>query len=59
MERHLPNGWRITLSNELYLASDGESYEDRGIPPHQSIPYLDGESLERGCDPMLDWVLSS
>jgi len=58
MERHLPNGWRLTFSNELYLASDGEIYEDRGIPPHHCIPYLDREALARGCDPMLDWVLS-
>ena len=57
MERHLPNGWRITLSNELYLASDGGVYEDRGVPPHRSIPYLDPASIERGRDPMLDWVL--
>ena len=28
MERHLPNGWRVTLSNELYIASDDALYED-------------------------------
>jgi C-terminal processing protease CtpA/Prc len=31
--RHLPNGWEFTLSNEIYRAPDGASYEGVGIPP--------------------------
>lgn len=57
MERHLPNGWIFTLSNELYRGSDGELYEDRGVPPHVAIPFPDGADLEAGRDPMLDHVL--
>ena len=41
MQRHLPNGWKINLSNELYEAADGVLYEDCGIPPHVEIPFLD------------------
>jgi carboxyl-terminal processing protease len=29
----LPNGWEVTLSNEVYLAADGNLYEHVGIPP--------------------------
>lgn len=57
MERHLPNGWSVSLSNELYRASDGELYEDRGIPPHVEIPFLDHDDVDEGRDPMLDHVL--
>lgn len=58
MERHLPNGWSLTLSNELYRASDGELYEDRGVPPHVRVPYLDRRDLDAGRDPMLDRALA-
>jgi len=56
MERHLPNGWSFTLSNELYRAADGELYEDRGIPPHVEIPFLHRRDVAAGRDPMLDHV---
>lgn len=59
MERHLPNGWSMTLSNELYRAADGELYEDRGVPPHVEIPFLVPRDLEAGRDPMLDHVLEA
>jgi len=58
MERHLPNGWRVSLSNELYRAVDGELYEDRGIPPDIAVPFLDRRSLDAGRDAMLDRVLA-
>jgi C-terminal processing protease CtpA/Prc len=58
MERHLPNGWELHLSNELYHASDDEIYEERGVPPHVAIPFLDLNDIEAGRDPMLDFVLA-
>lgn len=57
LERHLPNGWFLTLSNELYRASDGEIYEDVGIPPHIRVPFLGRKGREENRDPMLDRVL--
>ncbi len=33
----LPNGWRGTVSNEIYRSVDGQVYEGIGIPPHQTI----------------------
>jgi len=59
MERHLPNGWRVTLSNELYRASDGELYEDRGISPHVELPFPHRRDVAAGRDPMLDHVLAT
>jgi hypothetical protein len=57
LERHLPNGWHMTLSNEIYRAFDGETYEDIGIPPHIRLPFLSRGGRESGRDPMLDRVL--
>jgi carboxyl-terminal processing protease len=33
LEKTLPNGWSLGLSNEVYVAADGNLYEGRGIPP--------------------------
>lgn len=38
--KYLPNGDRITLSNEVYLDSDGIAWEARGITPHLARPNL-------------------
>ncbi len=54
MERHLPNGWTLTLSNELYQASDGALYEDVGVPPHLEIPFLHRRGIDADRDPILD-----
>lgn len=57
LERHLPNGWHLTLSNEVYRAFDGKIYEDIGIPPHIRLPFLGRRGRESSRDPMLDRVL--
>lgn len=57
LERHLPNGWHLTLSNEIYRAYDGELFEDVGIPPHIRLHYLGRKGREEGKDPMLERVL--
>jgi hypothetical protein len=57
LERHLPNGWHLTLSNEIYRAFDETLYEDVGIPPHISMDFLDSRGRDLGQDPMLDRVL--
>lgn len=57
LERHLPNGWFLTLSNEIYRASDDQVYEDSGIPPLIRLPFLGRKWRESGRDPMLDRVL--
>jgi carboxyl-terminal processing protease len=37
LDKQLPNGWTVTLSNEVYLAVDGKLYEGCGIPPDVSL----------------------
>jgi hypothetical protein len=34
----LPNGWKGRLSNEVYLAADGNLYEGLGLPPKVVTP---------------------
>ncbi len=56
LERHLPNGWHLTLSNEIYRVYDGQLYEDVSIPPHIRLQYLGRKGREEGKDPMLERV---
>ena len=44
----LPNGWRMELSNELYLDSQGKLFEARGIPPQEPLDVFPGEDLQGG-----------
>jgi carboxyl-terminal processing protease len=38
LAKRLPNGWSVTLSNEVYLDADGKRWEARGVPPAVAIP---------------------
>lgn len=33
LNKPLPNGWELSLSNEIYTAADGPVFEGRGVPP--------------------------
>jgi carboxyl-terminal processing protease len=33
LEKPLPNGWVLTLSNEVYVDHEGQVWEGRGVPP--------------------------
>ncbi len=52
--RVLPNGWLVSLSNEVYEAPDGGIYEAIGIPPELEVapdPSLNfTENLQRTLD---------
>jgi carboxyl-terminal processing protease len=37
LTKRLPNGWRLTLSNEVYLDATGAAWEGIGIPPEVPI----------------------
>ena len=39
LEKHLPNGWYFSISNELYFDMDNNNYEYRGVPAHIELPY--------------------
>lgn len=34
LEKKLPNGWTVTLSNEIFESADGTIPEGRGVAPH-------------------------
>jgi len=40
LEKKLPNGWGYSLSNQVYLTSSHENFENSGIPPNIKIAYL-------------------
>ncbi|MEL6772010.1 MAG: S41 family peptidase [Bacteroidota bacterium] len=47
--RTLPNGWRLSLSNEVYLDAKGKLWERTGIAPEQPLPMF-----KAGLDGHLD-----
>lgn len=40
LDKTLPNGWTITLSNEIYTDHQGKLWEGPGITPHKRISVL-------------------
>lgn len=53
----LPNNWLITLSNEAYVDTQGELYEQRGIPPDVTLPLFKQDNVKRPLLP-LDYINS-
>jgi len=39
LEKKLPNGWSFSLSNQVYLNSANENFENIGIPPTLKVSY--------------------
>ena len=48
LDRTLPNGWTIGISNEVYRDPDGQSWEGRGIPPDHRLQVFDPQNLTAG-----------
>jgi hypothetical protein len=57
LERHLPNGWTFTLSNEVYRAADGSVFEGVGMRPGIEVPVLRAANRASGSDAGLDAAL--
>lgn len=45
LEKKLPNGWTLNLSNEVYQNMEGTCYEGFGVPPNKNINYPMNEGL--------------
>ena len=58
LERTMPNGWVVGLSNEVYTAADGRIYERIGIPPGMPIA-LDAPGFAEGRDAILEAALAA
>lgn len=54
----MPNGWMITLSNEVYKDSKGQVLEAQGILPDVEFKLYQNESLLNKIDPVLEYILS-
>lgn len=55
--KYLPNGWRFTLSNEVFTAPDGTMYETVGVPPDLLAPYDPEANFAEGVDPQIEKAL--
>lgn len=56
--KHLPNGWNVYISNEVYTAADGNVYEEKGIPPEIEIPVFLGTDLKKDLKIAIEEVKS-
>jgi carboxyl-terminal processing protease len=45
LEKKLPNGWTLNLSNEIYQDISGTCFESIGIPPNKKINYSHNENV--------------
>ncbi len=48
LDKPLPNGWTLGLSNEIYQDAKGNKWEGIGITPDVSIPLPEGLDILRG-----------
>jgi hypothetical protein len=56
-ERQLPNGWRFSLSNEIYESPDGSLFEGRGIEPDIEVEALRAVDRSAGRDAGIEAAL--
>jgi carboxyl-terminal processing protease len=52
--KHLPIGWEVSLSNEVYEAPDGALYEATGIPPQIETVVYDPSNMRAGLHIAVD-----
>lgn len=58
LQKPLPNGWFVGLSNEVYLDAQGVGYESVGVSPDIEVPVFRLEDIEAGVDPALASALA-
>ena len=51
--RHLPNGWRFGLPNEVFRTPEGTAFDGTGIPPDITVPVFADEDVAAGRDPAM------
>lgn len=51
--RLLPNGWLVSLSNEIYQSPDGEIFEAEGVPPDELVEYDEEKTVRDNLDRVL------
>jgi carboxyl-terminal processing protease len=58
LEKSLPNGWRLTLSNEIYKSASGEIFEVTGIAPTDASAVFDPNDFFSGQAKFLSTVIA-
>ncbi len=48
LTKYLPNGWELSLSNEIYTDPQGVVWEGQGITPQVAMPVFDPDTPLRG-----------
>ncbi len=57
LPKELPNGWLLTLSNEVATDAGGQVYEKTGIPVSLAAPFPGKADREAGTDPGIEKAL--
>jgi C-terminal processing protease CtpA/Prc len=57
LPKELPNGWLLTLSNEVAADAAGQVYEKTGIPVSLAAPFPAQADREAGIDPGIEKAL--
>ncbi|WP_162789467.1 S41 family peptidase [Altererythrobacter sp. ZODW24] len=58
LTKYLPNGWEVTLSNEVYLDHEGTAWEGRGVTPEIAIEVFDPEAPLNGHFPAVEELIA-
>jgi carboxyl-terminal processing protease len=45
LDKTLPNGWNLGLSNEIYIDATGQHWESKGIPPQKQVNIFRSENI--------------
>jgi len=53
LNRLLPDGIQFGLPNEEFVTRDGQTFDNRGIPPNIYVPVFTGYQLAHNIDPAL------
>jgi len=59
LSKTLPNGWGYILSNEVYLDTNGESFEAVGVPVDVLVSSLTLEDIDARSDPILEAAINT
>ena len=57
LDKPLPNGWNLALSNEIYTDHNGISWEGNGIQPDIAITVFDRDNPFTGHKQAVEWVM--
>jgi len=59
LSKSLPNGWEVSLSNEVYTDAFGFNHEVSGVPAQIDAPTFSLEAIEQNRDAAIDAALTS